>query len=88
MSKFSWGHAFIELNEELLEEYSKCDSSKQVLEVQDKVLAKMAEEEAAKRDCDIDLPPSESEESEESESDHEDDEQEVSKTDTQRHPET
>merc|ERR1712168_692582 len=69
MSKFSWGHAFIELNEELLEEYSKCDSSKQVLEVQDKVLARLAEEEAAKRDCAIDLPPSESEESD-SESDY------------------
>ena len=72
MSKFSWGHAFIELNSELLEEYSKCQTSKEVLEVQDKVLAKMAEEDrAAKRD-EIDLPPSQSESESESESDRDD----------------
>ena len=69
MSKFSWGHAFIELNSELLEEYSKCQTSKEVLEVQDKVLAKMAEEDRAKRDDEIDLPPSQSESESESESD-------------------
>merc|ERR1712126_213980 len=66
MGKFSWGHAFIELNSELLEEYSKCDSSKEVLEVQDKVLAKLAEEDAAKRNDEIDLPASESSTDEES----------------------
>ena len=66
MGKFSWGHAFIELNSELLEEYSKCDSSKEVLEVQDKVLAKLTEEDAAKRNDEIDLPPSESSTDEES----------------------
>jgi len=73
MGKFSWGHAFIELNDELLEEYSKCDSSKQVLEVQEKVLAKLAEEDAAKRDCEIDLPPSESDSESDTDADDETD---------------
>lgn len=38
LSKFSWGHSFLELNEELLELYSKCQSSKEILEVQQKYL--------------------------------------------------
>lgn len=39
LSKFSWGHAFIELNDELLERYSQCKDSKDVLEVQNQYLA-------------------------------------------------
>lgn len=38
LSKFSWGHSFLELNEELLELYSKCKSSEEILEVQQKYL--------------------------------------------------
>jgi len=38
LSKFSWGHSFLELNGELLELYSKCQSSKEILEVQQKYL--------------------------------------------------
>lgn len=34
MSKFSWGHAFIELNEELLERYSLCKDSQEILDAQ------------------------------------------------------
>jgi hypothetical protein len=32
------GHSFLELNEELLELYSKCESAKEILEVQQKYL--------------------------------------------------
>ena len=64
MSKFSWGHSFIELNQELLDEYSKCENSKQVLEVQDKVLARLQAEEESKRRDEIDLPPTYSSSSE------------------------
>ena len=38
LSKFSWGHSFLELNEELLELYSNCKSSEEILEVQQKYL--------------------------------------------------
>lgn len=34
MNKFSWGHSFIELNEELLDIYAKCTDSKSVVEAQ------------------------------------------------------
>uniref|UniRef100_D3TMU8 18S rRNA aminocarboxypropyltransferase n=1 Tax=Glossina morsitans morsitans TaxID=37546 RepID=D3TMU8_GLOMM len=34
MSKFSWGHSFIELNETLLNKYAACRTSAEVLQVQ------------------------------------------------------
>lgn len=56
LSKFSWGHSFLELNSEVLELYSSCTDSKSVLEAQEKYI------EAAK--CEKDerpmWPPSES----------------------------
>ena len=38
LSKFSWGHSFLELNDELLTLYSKCESSQEILDVQKKYL--------------------------------------------------
>lgn len=38
MGKFSWGHAFIELNETLLDKYAECKSSEDVLKVQNEYL--------------------------------------------------
>ncbi|KAJ2845498.1 ribosome biogenesis protein tsr3 [Coemansia brasiliensis] len=34
MAKFNWGHAFRELNEQLLEKYAACETSEEVLQVQ------------------------------------------------------
>ena len=39
LSKFSWGHTFLELNEEPLRRYSECEDSAAVLNVQDDYLA-------------------------------------------------
>lgn len=39
LSKFSWGHSFIELNLELLDKYATCKDSTEILEVQNKYLA-------------------------------------------------
>jgi pre-rRNA-processing protein TSR3 len=44
LSKFSWGHSFIKLNEELLEAYAKCANSKEILEVQNAYLEKVQKE--------------------------------------------
>lgn len=66
LNKFSWGHSFIKLNEELLEKYSTCKTSKDVLTVQDEYLQRVREEKANRRH-DLDFPPSST--SEESESD-------------------
>ncbi|XP_045493579.1 18S rRNA aminocarboxypropyltransferase [Colias croceus] len=38
LSKFSWGHSFLELNSEALEAYALCTDSKSVLEAQTKYL--------------------------------------------------
>ncbi|QSG07496.1 DUF367 family protein [Halapricum desulfuricans] len=38
LSKFSWGHTFLELNEEPLRRYSECEDSTDVLDVQDDYL--------------------------------------------------
>jgi pre-rRNA-processing protein TSR3 len=39
LSKFSWGHTFLELNEEPLERYAACADSTDVVAVQDDYLA-------------------------------------------------
>ena len=39
LSKFTWGHTFLELNEEPLERYADCADSTEVLAVQDDYLA-------------------------------------------------
>ena len=76
MGRFSWGPAFIEVNKELLEKYSKCKDGDEVVMVQNKHLEEMSreKEEKDKRKGEddkvgylqgMDLPPSESEESSE-----------------------
>jgi len=70
MSRFSWGPSFIEINKELLNKYSDCQSSEEVLEVQNKHLDLVEKERKKKEENkltagyndDMDLPPSESEE--------------------------
>lgn len=62
LSKFSWGHSFLELNDEALELYSKCTDSHSVIEAQEKFLDDARNE----KDTRPMWPPSEeSEESEE-----------------------
>lgn len=65
LSKFSWGHAFMELNEELLEMYSKCKDSKDVLDVQNKWLAEAESDKMKQQEPDWPSTSSEEEEEEE-----------------------
>lgn len=69
LSKFSWGHSFLELNEELLARYQECKSSEEVLEVQKKYLAESQEEKL--RDRERDMWPTSSESSSEYEEEEE-----------------
>ena len=83
MSKFSWGPAFIDLNRELLDKYSACSSSEEVIKVQTKHLKSMEQEIKKKEERskkskasggyldDLDLPPSESEEEDETDDESE-----------------
>ncbi|KAG2394264.1 hypothetical protein C9374_004028 [Naegleria lovaniensis] len=44
LGKFKWGHSFIELNYDLLEAYSNCNNSLEVVKVQQDYLKKLEEE--------------------------------------------
>ncbi|XP_026751523.1 18S rRNA aminocarboxypropyltransferase [Galleria mellonella] len=44
LSKFSWGHSFLELNSEVLDLYAACTDSKSVIEAQTKYLESAGEE--------------------------------------------
>lgn len=48
LSKFSWGHSFLELNEEILDKYSACTDSISVVEAQNEYI-KQTEEESRQR---------------------------------------
>ncbi|KAF9822531.1 hypothetical protein SFRURICE_010282 [Spodoptera frugiperda] len=63
LSKFSWGHSFLELNAEALELYAACTDSKSVLEAQNTYLENVKNE---KDDREM-WPPTESESETESE---------------------
>lgn len=44
LGKFSWGHSFLELNDELLEKYAVCASSEEVIAAQEEYLKKAWQE--------------------------------------------
>ena len=64
MSKFSWGHSFISLNEGLLDQYADCKNAEEIIEVQETFLAKEKEEEQKRKNSAIDLPPTDDSETE------------------------
>ncbi|KAG8042365.1 hypothetical protein G9C98_004999 [Cotesia typhae] len=66
LGKFSWGHAFIELNSELLTAYAACKNSEDIIAAQDKFLAD-ARQERLDRLAMPDFPPSEESESDDDE---------------------
>lgn len=49
LSKFSWGHSFIDLNLSLLDKYAACKDSKEILEVQDEYIRTEKEERIKRR---------------------------------------
>lgn len=73
LSKFSWGHAFIELNQELLDIYAKCKSSAEIIESQNAYLEKAQADRLIEKQKGPDWPSSESS------SEYEDDEEEEKK---------
>lgn len=67
LSKFSWGHSFLTLNEELLDAYSLCKDSKEILEAQNAYLEQARNEKLLKDDKSMWPSSSSSEEEEEDE---------------------
>jgi len=76
LSKFKWGRSFLSLNDDLLNLYSKCSSSSELVAAQNDYLANLDSKDSGQNRC-YDLPPSESEEDEEEESEEEENEKEV-----------
>uniref|UniRef100_A0A182MS08 18S rRNA aminocarboxypropyltransferase n=1 Tax=Anopheles culicifacies TaxID=139723 RepID=A0A182MS08_9DIPT len=70
LNKFSWGHSFVELNQELLDAYANCANSKEILEVQKQYLENAKDELEADRS----FPSTESEQEDDNESETESDE--------------
>lgn len=60
LDKFTWGHAFWELNEELLVRYSKCSDSAGIIECQNQWLHELEMERNQASNRDYDFPPSDS----------------------------
>ncbi|XP_017756808.1 PREDICTED: ribosome biogenesis protein TSR3 homolog [Eufriesea mexicana] len=66
LGKFSWGHSFLKLNDELLKKYSLCTSAEEIISTQEKFLID-AKEEKLNRHVVPDFPPTDSETEEEEE---------------------
>ncbi|ORZ33559.1 hypothetical protein BCR44DRAFT_1438218, partial [Catenaria anguillulae PL171] len=49
MSRFTWGHAFYELNEMLFEKYAACKDSAEVVAVQNEYIKELEDEQAAQK---------------------------------------
>ncbi|XP_059475281.1 18S rRNA aminocarboxypropyltransferase [Neocloeon triangulifer] len=60
LSKFSWGHSFIKLNQELLDIYAACKDGAEIIKAQQEYLDKEEIERQRRREM-PDFPPSESE---------------------------
>ena len=54
MNQFKWGHSFFEMNGELLQVYSQCRSSEEMLQVQNDTLAMMKQADEEEDDSDFD----------------------------------
>ncbi|CAN6603435.1 18S rRNA aminocarboxypropyltransferase [Trichomonascus vanleenenianus] len=67
LSHFSWGHCFLEINEDLIELYQECTDGASIKEAQEQWLLALEQEDAERRQAklngdDMFMPPSDSEE--------------------------
>lgn len=61
LSKFKWGNSFSRLNEEIFDQYATCESSEQILQMQEKVMNQTV---VSSQNRNLDLPPSSDSDSE------------------------
>lgn len=64
LSKFKWGSAFFDINEELIEVYSRCSTSEELIAAQANYLEKCKEDSVLNQNRNLDMPPSSSSEEE------------------------
>ncbi|XP_078037228.1 18S rRNA aminocarboxypropyltransferase [Augochlora pura] len=81
LGKFSWGHSFLELNDELLKKYSLCTNSEEIIAAQEQFLAD-ARQEKIDRLAVSDFPPTDSESEEEEAEEEEEQERKETENNT------
>lgn len=55
LSKFKWGNSFINVNQQILDKYSKCTSSEEIVQTQQEIMNDRVD---SSQDRQMDLPPS------------------------------
>ncbi|KAB0793145.1 hypothetical protein PPYR_12765 [Photinus pyralis] len=65
LSKFSWGHSFCELNDEILNRYAACSNSQEILSTQQDYILKEQQQQEKDRNALPDYPPSDTSSDEE-----------------------
>lgn len=60
LSKFKWGSGFFEINKEIIEIYSECKTSQQLVAAQSRYIEKCKNDNVTNQDRNLDLPPSSS----------------------------
>lgn len=61
LAKFKWGSGFFDINKELIEIYSKCSTSEELISAQGEYLEKCKTDSALNQNRTLDMPPSSSE---------------------------
>lgn len=64
LSKFKWGSSFFDINSEILDAYSNCKTSEELIEAQSTYLEKCREDNALNQNRILDMPPSSSSDNE------------------------
>uniref|UniRef100_A0A1B6DUE8 18S rRNA aminocarboxypropyltransferase n=1 Tax=Clastoptera arizonana TaxID=38151 RepID=A0A1B6DUE8_9HEMI len=73
LSKFKWGHSFLSLNQDLLDKYSQCETSTDVVAIQNESLKIAEQERLNRREEKYNYPSSSSSETEEENEKNDDD---------------
>lgn len=61
LSKFKWGQAFFDINKEIIDLYSKCKTSEELITTQTEYLEKCKKDSILNQNRNLDMPPSSSE---------------------------
>lgn len=64
LSKFTWGHSFYDLNNELLDSYANCKNSQEIILTQENYIKKEQQKQKDDRNAQPDFPPSDDSSSE------------------------
>ena len=79
LSKFKWGSGFFDINKEIIDVYSECKTSEELIQAQSRYIEKCKSDNITNQDRNLDLPPSSSSEDDANVEEEEDSEELVAK---------